>query len=145
MTGADSAGVRASGECGSGSVLALGVVGAVVLLTVLLLPLFSVLVVGQAVRGAADAAALAAADTLSGLVAGVPCWAAAEIAALDGASVVSCTTLGPVASVTVTREFLGWDLKARARAGPPDRRDRRDRRTAGPPGQPGSVGVAGVG
>jgi secretion/DNA translocation related TadE-like protein len=106
-------------ERGSGSVLAVGVLGAVVLLTMIVLPLCAVLVVGQSVRGAADAAALAAADTLSGLVAGVPCQAAAEIAALNGASVVSCTAAGPIASVTVTRQVLGWTLNARARAGPP--------------------------
>ena len=106
-------------ERGSGTVLAVGILGAVVLVTALLLPLLAVLVVGQTVRAAADAAALAAADTLSGLVAGVPCQAAAEIASLDGASVALCTTVGPIASVTVTREFLGWNLRARARAGPP--------------------------
>ena len=68
-------------ERGSGTVLAVGVLGAVMLLTAVLLPLFAALVVGQAVQGAADAAALAAADTASGAVAGGPCAASASSSA----------------------------------------------------------------
>ncbi|WP_241981682.1 Rv3654c family TadE-like protein [Cryobacterium sp. TMT1-19] len=107
-------------ERGSGTVLALGVLGAVMLLTAVLLPLFAALVVGQAVQGAADAAALAAADTASGAVAGVPCAAAAEAARLNGASVTVCTVEGLIASVTAVRGYLGFELGAQARAGPPD-------------------------
>ncbi|WP_241979227.1 Rv3654c family TadE-like protein [Cryobacterium sinapicolor] len=107
-------------ERGSGTVLMLGVLGAVVLLTAVLLPLFAALAVGQMVQGAADAAALAAADTASGAVAGVPCAAAAEAAKLNGASVTVCTVEGLISSVTAMRGYLGFELVAQARAGPPD-------------------------
>ncbi|TFD06124.1 hypothetical protein E3T25_03365 [Cryobacterium sandaracinum] len=107
-------------ERGSGTVLAVGVLGAVMLLTAVLLPLFAALVVGQAVQGAADAAALAAADTASGAVAGMPCAAADEAARLNGASVTVCTVEGLIASVTAVRGYLGFELGAQARAGPPD-------------------------
>jgi hypothetical protein len=98
----------------------LGVLGAVVLLTAVLLPLLAALVVGRAVQGAADAAALAAADTASGAVAGIPCAAAAEAARLNGAAVTVCTVEGMIASVTAARGYLGFELGAQARAGPPD-------------------------
>jgi secretion/DNA translocation related TadE-like protein len=106
-------------EHGSGTVLAVGVIGALMLVTALVVPLFAALAVGQAVQGAADAAALAAADTASGAVAGVPCTAAAEAARLNGASVTACTLDGLIASVTVVRGYLGFELGSGARAGPP--------------------------
>ncbi|MBC7441358.1 MAG: hypothetical protein H7311_02330 [Ramlibacter sp.] len=106
-------------ERGSGTVLAVGVIGAVLLVTATVVPLFAVLAVGRALQGAADAAALAAADTASGVVAGVPCEAAAEAARLNGASVTGCSVEALIASVSVGRGYLGFDLGARARAGPP--------------------------
>ncbi|WP_241985790.1 Rv3654c family TadE-like protein, partial [Cryobacterium sp. TmT3-12] len=110
---------RPAGERGSGTVLAVGVLGAVLLFTAMLLPLFAALAVRQSVQGATDAAALAAADTASGRVAGVPCAAAAEAARLNGASVTGCTVEGLIVSVTAVRGYLGFELGARARAGPP--------------------------
>ena len=98
----------------------LGVLGSVLLMTTVMLPVFVALVVGQSVQGAADAAALAAADTASGAVAGVPCAAAAEAARLNGASVTACTVDGLIASVSAARGYLGFELGAQARAGPPD-------------------------
>ncbi|WP_405372393.1 MULTISPECIES: Rv3654c family TadE-like protein [unclassified Microbacterium] len=69
--------------------------------------------------GAADAAALAAADTASGLVVGVPCARAAEVAERVGASVESCTLSGLVATVQITVPFGAFSARAKARAGPP--------------------------
>lgn len=106
-------------ERGSGSVLGVGLIGAVMAVTVFIVPLFAALAVHQSVQNAADAAALAAADTASGAVAGVPCAAAAEAAVLNGATVVSCGVDGLIASVTVARAFIGFELSSRARAGPP--------------------------
>ena len=106
-------------ERGSGSVLAVGILGAVLVATALVLPLLAVLAAGQAARGAADAAALAAADTASGLEAGVPCGSAATAATLNGAALTECTVHGLIASVAVARTVLGFELGARARAGPP--------------------------
>ena len=99
--------------------LAVGIIGAALVVTAVLLPLFVLLAAGQSVRNAADAAALAAADTASGLVAGVPCQAAGTAAELGGAAVTSCAVDGLIASVTVARTVLGFELGSRARAGPP--------------------------
>ena len=110
---------RLRSERGSGTVLAIALIGASLTVTALVAPLLAVLAVGQSVQNAADAAALAAADTASGAVAGIPCGAAAEAADLNGASVISCALDGPVATVAVARTAWGFDLSARARAGPP--------------------------
>jgi secretion/DNA translocation related TadE-like protein len=104
---------------GSGSILGLAIVGATMMLTALVVPAFALLAVGQSVHNAADAAALAAADTASGAVGGVPCEAAAAAAAMNGASVEACEVARLVASVTVSRSVAGFDIVARARAGPP--------------------------
>jgi len=73
----------------------------------------------QTVQTAADAAALAAADTLSGRDAGYACENAARAAALNQASVTACDADGLVAVVAVTRSWSRFELSARARAGPP--------------------------
>ena len=110
-------GVR--GEQGSGSLLALAITGAVVAASTLLVSVLSVLAVGQTVRNAADAAALAAADTASGAVAGIPCDAAREAANLNDAELDGCALDGLIASVTVSRSVGGFELSSTARAGPP--------------------------
>lgn len=111
-----------AGQQGAGSLLVLGVLASVVLVTVLTVPLLGLLVVAQGVQNAADAAALAAADTASGAVSGFPCAAGERAAALNGASVTDCRVEGLVATVTVQREYVGFMLSARARAGPPPAR-----------------------
>ncbi|HEY0248386.1 MAG TPA: Rv3654c family TadE-like protein [Gryllotalpicola sp.] len=107
------------GERGAGSVLAVGLLGAVVLAAAAALFALGALVAQQEVQNAADAAALAAADTLSGRSSGYPCDNAARAARLDGASVTRCSTDGPVAAVTAARSWAQLGLTARARAGPP--------------------------
>ncbi|WP_395243833.1 Rv3654c family TadE-like protein [Agromyces sp. MMS24-K17] len=106
-------------ERGAGSVLVLGVAGAIVALTALVVPLLAVHVAGQRAANAADAAALAAADALSGAVPGIPCDLAAATAARNGAAMADCRTDGPVASVVVEVRGAGLTASARARAGPP--------------------------
>ncbi|MFS0866717.1 helicase [Microbacterium sp. 179-B 1A2 NHS] len=71
------------------------------------------------IAGAADAAALAAADTASGLVLGVPCEHAAEIARRAEARLETCALSGLVATVEVAAPFGPFSARARARAGPP--------------------------
>ncbi|MDH6235839.1 Rv3654c family TadE-like protein [Cryobacterium sp. CG_9.6] len=110
---------NAGGEGGAGSVLALGILGATIALTAVLVPLLSTLAVNQSVQNAADAAALAAADTASGFVSGYPCEVAAEAAMLGGAAVQRCSVIGLIATVSVHRRFLVFDLGSTARAGPP--------------------------
>ena len=107
------------GEEGAGSVLAVGIIGAVVLLCGTALPLYTVLVSRSSVAGAADAAALAAADARIGVVGGFPCDVAAEVAAANGAELVDCELDGYVATVSAQRSVLGFTVSVRATAGPP--------------------------
>lgn len=105
---------------GSGSVLAVALVAAVLLLAGLALPLNAALTTRQLAANAADAAALAAADTASGLVPGYPCANAAQAARLNGAALGECTVDGLEVRVTVTRQVLGVVVSVGSRAGPPE-------------------------
>jgi secretion/DNA translocation related TadE-like protein len=109
----------AHAERGSGSVLGVAIIGAIVCLSTTVVPLYAVLAARSAVAGAADAAALAAADARVGAVTGYPCDRAAEVAAANGASLTSCEVDGLVATVRVSSAILGFNLAATATAGPP--------------------------
>ncbi|GAB3397718.1 hypothetical protein GCM10027515_02230 [Schumannella luteola] len=73
----------------------------------------------QRMIAAADAAALAAADTASGAVSGDPCTQAARLAGEHRAALADCRIEGAEATVEVRGDFAGIPLVARARAGPP--------------------------
>jgi len=107
------------GERGAASVLALGIVGAVVGVTALTVPTATIFVASQRAANAADSAALAAADAVSGAVPGVACELAAQTAARNGATLASCEAHGPAVTVTVATASFGIELTASARAGPP--------------------------
>ncbi len=109
-----------AGDDGAGSVLIVMLVAAVMLLTGLALPLNQALTLRQRVANAADAAALAAADTASGLSAGYPCENAAEAARLNGAQLGECVLDAMEARVTATAVVLGMTVTVEARAGPPE-------------------------
>ncbi|WP_082590181.1 Rv3654c family TadE-like protein [Agromyces sp. Soil535] len=111
--------VLGDGDRGAASVLAVGIVGAVVALTAMVVPIATTFVASQRAANAADAAALAAADAISGLVPGVACELARQVAGRNGAALTSCQTDGAVVTVGVVVSSLGMDLGARARAGPP--------------------------
>ncbi|MDR5700261.1 Rv3654c family TadE-like protein [Agromyces aerolatus] len=123
----------ARAERGSGSVLVLAIVGAVLALTAGLVPLLGVFVHSQVAANAADAAALAAADALAGAVPGVPCELAELVARRHGTRLVSCDGAGAEASVSVAARVLTFEITARARAGPPESRDDLAEARAGPP------------
>ncbi|GLI26178.1 hypothetical protein ARHIZOSPH14_04200 [Agromyces rhizosphaerae] len=115
-------GARAGGisaERGAGSVLALGVVAATVALTAPVLAASAMLLGGQLAANAADAAALAAADAVSGAVPGEPCERAADAAARNGGTLEACAIDGLVAEVRARVVVAGLAQAARARAGPP--------------------------
>lgn len=105
-------------ERGAGSVLALAVVAVVLAVTATLLALVVALAARHQAQSAADASALAAADVASGLVAGVPCEAAARAAELGGSVLVGCVVEGGVATVSVARSVLGADVLVTSRGGP---------------------------
>ena len=106
-------------ERGAGSILALALLAATVLLTTLVVSVLALLAAGRSVANAADAAALAAADTASGAIAGYPCEAARAVAALNGTAVTRCSVTGLISSVSVGLRVQGIDIFASARAGPP--------------------------
>ncbi|MDO8382691.1 MAG: helicase, partial [Microbacterium sp.] len=76
-------------------------------------------VAARRAAGAADNAAIAAADTVSGALPGESCERAAEVAEASGARLVSCDTEDLDAIVSVGVSFAGMAAVARARAGPP--------------------------
>lgn len=106
-------------ECGSASVLGVSLVAALLVITTLLAPLCAALSARQNMAGAADAAALAAANTASGRLPGVPCEAAERTAAVNGARLDACDTDGLEVTVTVSTSVLVFTVSAMARAGPP--------------------------
>jgi secretion/DNA translocation related TadE-like protein len=115
--------MRAEPDSGSGTVLAVGLVGAFASLALASVIASTALVERAAVAGAADSAALAAADVAAGFATGAPCAAAEEIVVAAGAALVGCEVSGTTAAVRVAGRDtpLGLLVTARARAGqPPD-------------------------
>ncbi|WP_425862946.1 Rv3654c family TadE-like protein [Arthrobacter sp. TWP1-1] len=109
------------GEEGAGTVLAVGLVFVMLLLTAMVLGLGQAAVAAAKAATAADLSALAAADAYRGLSVGSPCQIAADVAALHGASLLDCTLAGDQSvrvSVSI-RTALPWLSTGMARAGPP--------------------------
>jgi secretion/DNA translocation related TadE-like protein len=104
---------------GSGSILAIGVLAAIVILAATSIPIYAVFAARSHVTAAADAAALAAADARRGVVGGFPCDVAEKVATANGAELEKCELDGYIATVEVRRELLGFDLRSTATAGPP--------------------------
>ena len=104
---------------GSGTVLAIGVLGAVVAFVVAVVPVGSLLVAHQLASAVADASALAAADTASGRVPGISCDAAARTAERNRTRLIECAVDSLIASVTVAAPSPWGDVTVSARAGPP--------------------------
>ncbi|MER5279510.1 Rv3654c family TadE-like protein [Streptomyces sp. NPDC002809] len=97
-----------------------------------ILALGQVVVIRHRAGGAADLAALAAADrALEGGAAA--CRSARAVAAAQGAEVVRCTVQGEVADVTARVRCGPYASEVRSRAGPPAAAPARP---LGPPGNP---------
>lgn len=111
------AGAGSSRERGSGSILALAIVGAMVALFSLVLPVAIVLSAKHRVSGAADAAALAAADVAVGFAPGAPCTAAASVGAANGVEIAVCRVDGTAVTVRTTAVVLGFLVRSQATAG----------------------------
>ncbi|WP_353813294.1 Rv3654c family TadE-like protein [Agromyces sp. SYSU T00266] len=116
-------GVRRNGaftdDSGSATVAAVAILGVVVALAVASVGMLGTSVASQRAANAADASALAAADALSGAVAGEPCPLAGELARRNAATLVDCRVEGPVAVVSVAVAHGPIRATASARAGPP--------------------------
>lgn len=111
--------LRSPRDAGAGSIVVVAITAVFALLAALVVPIAGAFGAQQRADAAADAAALAAADTLSGRVPGYPCENAARLAAENGAELSACETSDLIATVAVSVRYLGFDLRARARAGPP--------------------------
>ena len=106
-------------EEGSGSILAIGILSAVVILAATSIPLYAVLATKSQTQAAADAAALAAADVRRGVTGGFPCDVAERVARANKAELTECELDGYIATVEVARHVLGFELRSTATAGPP--------------------------
>lgn len=106
-------------DSGSATVLAVGLVAAMIVLLAALVPVVVLLGAHGRAAAAADAAALAGADTALGAVAGIPCDIAGRVALSDGATMVRCRQQGLDVRVDVTVTVLGVVVPGAARAGPP--------------------------
>lgn len=95
---------------GAGTVVALGLVAAIVGITLVMFNVSNRVIQQARVNALADIAAVAAADALRGLVAGYPCEVARELAPVTSCVIIENDVLLEVASE---------GLKARARAGEP--------------------------
>lgn len=120
-------GRRGAGERGSGSVLVLGVVAAVLVVLTATLVLTGALAAAHRSRGAADLSALAAAgEAVDGASSATACGVAADLARVNGATLRSCVvgTDGVVdveVAVAVPLHVAGITprmMPGRARAGP---------------------------
>lgn len=110
---------RTGRECGAGSILAIAVLATIVSTLLLVAPLCRALVVRAEAAGAADAAALAAADVARGIYPGVPCVIAASVATANGARLGECRVDGVIVTVRVSVAVLTFSVTAAATAGPP--------------------------
>jgi secretion/DNA translocation related TadE-like protein len=104
---------------GSGGTLALAVLALIAVLALAVVGVGVALAARQRVVAAADAGALAAADTALGIYPGVPCQAAAEVVEAHGAVLSECRIEGVVATITASASFAGIPMSVSARAGPP--------------------------
>jgi secretion/DNA translocation related TadE-like protein len=91
----------------------------VVALVAVALPLYMALAGRSAATGAADAAALAAADARSGAVGGSPCALAERVAAANRADLEGCHVDGLVVTVGASIRVGIFHITAHATAGPP--------------------------
>ena len=106
-------------DAGAGSVLAIGLVGAVIAGFLLAAAAGVVLEAHQRVVSSADAAALAGADVELGAATGLPCAAAAVMAVQADVRLDRCAVRGPLVLVRLSTSALGVPLVAEALAGPP--------------------------
>lgn len=89
-------------EEGSGTVLALTIIAALLVVTAVIAGLIGVVSANRRASAAADLSALAAADAYRGLTEGDPCAIAADLAERHGAHLESCTFPDRPETVEVT-------------------------------------------
>ena len=105
------------GERGSGSVLALAVLGAALSVLLISVALLVANVAHSRAIAVAQVAAIQAADAHRGLVVGVPCELAHRAASVNGAALTLCESTDRGMVVEVRVSYAGVDFRARAHAG----------------------------
>ncbi|MBM9461150.1 flp pilus-assembly TadE/G-like family protein [Nocardioides sp. zg-536] len=112
-----------TGQRGAATVLVVAMCGVLLLVGAGTGVVAALVVAHRQAQGAADLAALAGATVLAEPGRGDPCGAAGEVAAANGAALVSCTVQGQDVLVEVSVAGPRWlgqveDLRGEARAGP---------------------------
>lgn len=113
-------------EEGSGTVLAVGIIAALLILVTVIIGFAGVSMANRRAAQAADLAALAAADALRGITPGDPCDVAAQVARDNNANLVGCALADRPETVDIRVNsavhgpfaFLG-DAQGTSRAGAP--------------------------
>ena len=113
-------------EEGSGTVLAVGIIAALLVLATVIIGFAGVSMANRRAAQAADLAALAAADALRGITPGDPCDIAAQVARDNNANLVGCALADRPETVDIRVNsavhgpfaFLG-DAQGTSRAGAP--------------------------
>ncbi len=105
---------------GAGTVTALTVMATLVMVAGLMLPVVGLITVQVRAQSLSDRAALAAADAMTGALAGKPCELAAEIVTSMRADTWSCDLDGGDAFVTLRVPFGPVHVDVRSRAGLPE-------------------------
>ena len=100
---------------GAGTVIALGLIAAVLGLLALLLTLSNRQIEQARLNALADNAAIAGADSLRGLTSGSPCETAGEVVLSGSANIISCS----VKQTDLLIELARNGLVSRSRAGEP--------------------------
>jgi secretion/DNA translocation related TadE-like protein len=118
LIAAADAGANANADAGAGSILAIAIIGAILACISLVFPLCTVLVARASVTGAADAAALAAADVAIGILPGIPCAVASSVAEANDANLQECLADGVIVTVRVSTVIFGFPVTSSATAGP---------------------------
>ena len=109
---------RCVGDGGSGTILALAVIGLSIACLAITQGIALNLLIGARLNAVAESAALSADDALRGLVTGYPCEIAASIAKENMAILDECRIVGFEAFVKLHVQSMGIVLNASARAGP---------------------------
>lgn len=107
------------GDSGAGTPLVIGVMAIILGASCILLGAFRLGAASQHLAGAADAAALAAADVASGRDPGEPCAVAERVAGANDTSLSVCEIRGAEVYVEAVTFIAGIELRERALAGPP--------------------------
>ena len=108
----------AQSDRGSATVLGLGLIGAIVAGALAANFACFWLISAEKVRVAADLAAVAAADSVRGLITGEPCLAAGQIAHMYMVSLDTCRIVGFESFIRLHTNAAGLTLEAISRAGP---------------------------